>query len=429
MITFDRWHAGFLGCFGNPWVDTPHLDQLAVRGTTFDQHFAEDLSPRSVQHAWWTGRYEFPLDPDRQAQEPAWLPWLMASDIQTTLLHDPQASTPIPIKQFSTARAVPLDEVPGLHHEEDTPKFVRAAISRLKQMAQSPEQRQLLWIHAGGIPVDATSLAYDELYADDAPRQPVDADAKSDDDGAETPAFPPRFWRRNRASPRELAGAQLRGTGWQGTGTDQSAIDWQRRRDLYLGQVTQWDTWIGQILQAVTELRKQTDVLLIFTAAAGEQLGEHAGHETSADLFEEQIHVPLIMEMPQDESYSGRRHQLTQSVDLPATLLDWFQVSVPPNVRLDGHSLLPVIREDQPLPRAAAFVGDSVLTGVRTADFYFRQSRQPDLLEPREQIFLKPDDRWDADNMLRQYIDSADELSGQARAFIAAIRERGPLTN
>ncbi len=428
VITFDKWHCGFLGCQGNPWVDTPHLDQLALRATVFDQHFAENLTPAAAQHAWWTGRFQFPLAAEQQDREPTWLPWLTERRIETTLLYDPAAQLPLNREQFAVSRAVPLDDVPGLHYERDVPRFARAAIARIKQMAQHPETSELLWIHVGGLPVDEPSLACDELYGDDSSGSPAgkstSAGAGDSDEEEENPDFPPRFWRRKRSSPRELADANLRGTGWSTKTGVSSQVDWRRRRDLYSGQVTQWDAWIGRILHAVTALRQTAPVLLAFTAGAGEHLGEHASIEPSPDLFEEQIHVPLVIEVPLDEALSGRRLALSQSVDLAATLLDWFEVAVPDGATLDGQSLLPVIRDDQPLLRDTVYVGDSAHAGVRTSDYYYRQQLQPTGLEPQELIFVKPDDRWDADSGLRQFIDAADELSLKWREFVAAIQTR-----
>lgn len=422
VITFDRWHCGFLGCQGNPWVDTPHLDRLALRATVFDQHFAEDLSQTPAQHAWWTGRFQFPLSLDQQRQEPTWLPWLAEQGIPTTLLYDPAAQLPLNQQRFSTSRAVSLDDVPGMHFEDDVPRFVRAAMARIKQMAQDPETSELLWIHAGGLPVDQTSVAFDELYGDDTNEASGSRGASSEDD--ESPDFPPRFWRRNRSSPRELADANLRGSGWTTKSGAAAEIDWRRRRDLYSGQVTQWDAWVGRILDAVTALRQTTPVFLAFTAGAGEHLGEHAGVEPSHNLFEEQMHVPLLIEIPLDEAYSGRRLDLTQSIDLPASLLDWFDVQIPAGVAWDGESLLPIIRDDQPVSRDTVYVGDARHAGVRTNDYYYRRQLQPEGLEPQESIFVKPDDRWDADSSLRQYIDAADELNQRWNEFTQTIRTR-----
>jgi arylsulfatase A-like enzyme len=38
-------HLGFVGCYGNSWVATPHLDRLAAEAVVFDQHIVHELTP------------------------------------------------------------------------------------------------------------------------------------------------------------------------------------------------------------------------------------------------------------------------------------------------------------------------------------------------------------------------------------------------
>jgi len=487
VISFDRWQAGFLGLYGNPWVDTPELDEFAVEAAVFDQHFAENLSGDAAQHAWWTGRYQFPLASEQQRREPVWLRHLTANQISAYLLYDPAASLPLNPREFTSARAVSLDDVPSLHFEEATPQFVKTAIQRIRKMGTQPDCAELLWVHAGGLPIDAPSLAYDELYGEDPPaefsesehqkldevEETPDGDAEesdaitedtegddedltadsprlSDEDfadsttdqkdiqhaaeplDAETIVFPPRFWRRARSSPRELADASLRGAGWSSrtikpaSATSASSdgdpqVDWQLRRDLYTAQVKQWDTWVGRIIKAARKLASSTPVMIVFTAAAGEHLGEHSELSESPRLFEESVHTPLMIQVPQTDPFAGRRLQLTTAADLPVTILDWFQVPVP-ETEFDGRSLLPVVQQDQPLARSLVLMGDKPIGGVRSADFYYRQNL--DQNHEGEAVFVKPDDRWDVDNMLRQLPDAADSLRLQWQASANQIRDR-----
>src|SRR5208337_2915755 len=51
-------HLGYLGCYGNLWIETPCLDRLAAEGIVFDQHYAD--CPASNFRTSWTGRYCFP---------------------------------------------------------------------------------------------------------------------------------------------------------------------------------------------------------------------------------------------------------------------------------------------------------------------------------------------------------------------------------
>src|ERR671934_262335 len=40
---------GYLGCYGNTWVETPAIDALAARGVVCDQHFADAADPEGAR--------------------------------------------------------------------------------------------------------------------------------------------------------------------------------------------------------------------------------------------------------------------------------------------------------------------------------------------------------------------------------------------
>ena len=63
-IVCNSLHLGFLGAYGNAWIETPHLDRLASEGVVFDHHFPENLTTLPTRRSWWTGRYGF-ADPDQ----------------------------------------------------------------------------------------------------------------------------------------------------------------------------------------------------------------------------------------------------------------------------------------------------------------------------------------------------------------------------
>src|SRR4051812_10324425 len=64
VVVCNGLHLGFLGAYGNSWIETPNLDRLAAEGVIFDHHFAENLTTIPTRRSWWTGRYSFP-DPDQ----------------------------------------------------------------------------------------------------------------------------------------------------------------------------------------------------------------------------------------------------------------------------------------------------------------------------------------------------------------------------
>src|SRR3954471_7791979 len=60
VVVCNSLHLGFLGAYGNAWIETPHLDRLASEGVVFDHHFPENLTTLPTRRSWWTGRYGFP---------------------------------------------------------------------------------------------------------------------------------------------------------------------------------------------------------------------------------------------------------------------------------------------------------------------------------------------------------------------------------
>ena len=70
--------------------------------------------------------------------------------------------------------------------------------------------------------------------------------------------------------------------------------------------------------------------------------------------YDEIVHTPLFIHDPRYSKGKETRSALVQTIDLPATLLDYFNAEIPSNMQ--GKSLGPVIREDKKI-RDYAFFG------------------------------------------------------------------------
>ena len=82
VVVCNSLHLGFLGAYGNPWIETPNLDRLAAEGIVFDHHFPENLTTLPTRRSWWTGRYGF-ADPEQ-----GWTPLRPDERILPDLLWD-----------------------------------------------------------------------------------------------------------------------------------------------------------------------------------------------------------------------------------------------------------------------------------------------------------------------------------------------------
>lgn len=111
-------------------------------------------------------------------------------------------------------------------------------------------------------------------------------------------------------------------------------------RSLYLRAVTRLDAELGGFFELLRRAGLWEDAIVVVTADHGEELGEHGGlAHGSHELFDELLHVPLIIKLP--GQLAGRC--VTQPVsmaDLAPTLLDLCGVAIPQGYR--GRSLRPL---------------------------------------------------------------------------------------
>lgn len=81
----------------------------------------------------------------------------------------------------------------------------------------------------------------------------------------------------------------------------------------------------------------------------GEAFGEHGDWEHGTSLFNEQLHVPLLLRFPAG-LFAGYRADFPVSLlDLFPTVLDWLNIPPPPT-RLDGVSLMPALESGRTRP-------------------------------------------------------------------------------
>jgi arylsulfatase A-like enzyme len=111
-----------------------------------------------------------------------------------------------------------------------------------------------------------------------------------------------------------------------------------RVRGLYLGNLAYADSLVGEVLGML-----EPSTIVIVTADHGEALFEHGflGHNTQ--LYEESIHIPLLIRAP---GFAPRRvSDLVELIDLAPTLAELAGLaSAPEASRFQGRSLVPALR-------------------------------------------------------------------------------------
>ena len=168
---------------------------------------------------------------------------------------------------------------------------------------------------------------------------------------AHSPYRPPReYVRRFEAEPGAIDPYRVPQPGYvayYGGRAAPSAADFDAYRLLYDGAIAYMDQCVARVVSALRARGVLDDTLLIITSDHGESFGEHGliGHQFS--VYDNLLHVPLIIRFPPSFQSGTVDKQPVQLVDLLPTILDITGVSGPS--RLAGHSLVRTPRPNSPI--------------------------------------------------------------------------------
>lgn len=119
-----------------------------------------------------------------------------------------------------------------------------------------------------------------------------------------------------------------------------SDIDLQKLVDLYDGGIKYTDSAVNSLLMELKKLGAYDDTLIIITADHGDEFNEHGQLGHHAKLYDELIHVPLVIKWPNLDGNIVIDQQ-AQLLDIAPTILE-FSGSIKP-ANFQGNSLLSLI--------------------------------------------------------------------------------------
>lgn len=117
-------------------------------------------------------------------------------------------------------------------------------------------------------------------------------------------------------------------------------------KDIYNSEVLWTDASVGRVL---ADLPGVGDSMVVLTSDHGEAFAEHASMLHGYDLFQETVHVPLVIIWPDKKGAGTKVDTPVSLVDLPPTLLRF--VNVKPPDEYEGIDLTPLVEGKQPPPR------------------------------------------------------------------------------
>jgi arylsulfatase A-like enzyme/thioredoxin-like negative regulator of GroEL len=215
-----------------------------------------------------------------------------------------------------------------------------------------------------------------------------------------------------------------------------------RFRDLqpYDGEVAFADEIVGALLDELKRHDWYNGATIVVLSDHGEGLGDHVEEEHGLFLYDEVVHVPLIIKLPQGRSAGRRVHEPVQHIDLLPTLAGLFSLPVPRGIR--GRDLGVALFNRGPLAPQGIYAealypryhfGWSELVSLTDERYRFIEAPRPELYDlerdPRERTNLVSE-RAQAAAALRsaltslsagRQIDSPSAVSDEDRQRLAAL--------
>lgn len=385
VIVVDRLGAGYLGPYGNTWIETPNCNRLAARSVLVEFALADAVDLPTVYRSYWQGLHA--MSPDRPIIS---LPEMAtARGIHGTLMTDDPQLAELPGAAGFADRIVltvpPVERPAAEVVQTQMAQLFAAAAHRLEHAAEP----FLLWIHARGM-----------AGAWDAPVEFRNQFADEDD------PLPPELV----APPVKRLGA---------TFDPDEVLGYLH---AYAGQVALLDECLGAFLEAAQATAGWDRTLLAMTAPRGYPLGEHHWvGETDEVVYEEQVHVPCLLRLPQDRGAAVRCQDLVQPPDLCATLGDAFHLAVEAEPGW-GQSLLPLASSDPPQRRDRAATTTAAAQSLRTPAWLLIRRH-----DGRRELYAKPDDRWEANEVANRCQEVVEQLDVALDEFRLATQSAQPV--
>jgi arylsulfatase A-like enzyme len=179
--------------------------------------------------------------------------------------------------------------------------------------------------------------------------------------------------------------------------------DWEPIVRKYYAQITELDYHIGKIIETLKDQGKYENTTIIFTADHGDMCGNHKMFDKHYVLYEDVIHVPLIIKPAQGlcEHRVGRTREYTMhNLELGPTLMELHGIS-PSGMGLHGISFTGVLSGG----RSARNEAVSTLNGAQFGLFTQRcikTDRWKYIWNPTDtdELYDLTVDPWEVDNRI-----------------------------
>lgn len=354
MVMFDSLNRRMLQPYGCDWVQTPNFDRLAKRSVTFENAYIGSMPCMPARRELHTGRYNFlhrswgPLEPFDDS-----MPQILKDhDIHSHLVTDHQhywedggATYHNRFRTYEFVRGQEGDawkavvQPPDPNEDSKIPGYYmyhQDAINRtyIQSEAMMPQARTFEL----GLEFIETNHEADNWFLQLETFDPHE------------PFFTQPEWKERY--PHDYDGPHFDWPPYDRVTQPPEMVEHVRYE--YAALMTMCDHYLGKVLDKLDEHNLWDDTMLIVNTDHGFILGEHDWWAKGRmPWYNELANIPLFMWDPRTKKANERRKSLVQTIDIPATLLDYFEIDLPPDMQ--GKPLKQTIADDTPVRTAGLY--------------------------------------------------------------------------
>jgi arylsulfatase A-like enzyme len=138
-------------------------------------------------------------------------------------------------------------------------------------------------------------------------------------------------------------------------------------RDRYLEHAVFADSQVAEVLEILRKLDRYEDSLIVVLADHGEAFLEHGFFLHGQSLYDETLHVPLLVKWPRGiDGFASTIEEPVSLVDLVPTLVDGLELATERGFQ--GISLLPAVFDEETTRRAVYSTTRGVGMGSQPPD-------------------------------------------------------------
>ena len=197
---------------------------------------------------------------------------------------------------------------------------------------------------------------------------------------------------RFASSERRASEVVTRASSWITKNSQSPFFLWMQLNDAnlatgapYTAAIATCDSAVGNLIDALRAQKLFDDALIVVTSDHGQSLAAHGEDTHGVFLYDETIHVPLVLKLPQNQTAGKHVQGRVGLVDIAPTILEVAGVPVPP--QMQGQSLLRLAKAagDRPvysrseLPQRA--FGWSALESWRAGKYLYVRAPKPELYD------------------------------------------------